>query len=82
MADVYFAIYRDGDYLGNFKTDEFGEILLTDLEPGTYRAFEVDTGDEGYILDTTPQEVELKAGDGIKSWFSSMTVCPESISLR
>ena len=43
MADVYFAIYRDGDYLGNFKTDEFGEILLTDLEPGTYRAFEMDT---------------------------------------
>ena len=66
MADVYFAIYRDGDYLGNFKTNEFGEILLTDLEPGTYRAFEVDTGNEGYILDTTPQEVELKAGDGIK----------------
>lgn len=66
MADVYFAIYRDGDYLGNFKTNEFGEILLTDLEPGTYRAFEVDTGNEGYILDTTPQEVELKAGDGIR----------------
>ena len=36
------------------------------MEPGTYRAFEVDTGDEGYILDTTPQEVELHAGDGIK----------------
>ena len=66
MSDVYFSIYRDGDYLGNFKTDEFGEILLTDLEPGTYRAFEVDTGNEGYILDTTPQEVELKAGDGIR----------------
>ena len=26
----------------------------------------MDTGDEGYILDTTPQEVELHAGDGIK----------------
>ena len=36
------------------------------MEPGTYRAFEVDTGDEGHILDTTPQEVELHAGDGIK----------------
>ena len=36
------------------------------MEPGTYRAFEVDTGDEGYILDTTPQEVELHTGDGIK----------------
>ena len=27
---------------------------------------EVDTGSDGHILDTTPQEVELSAGDGIK----------------
>ena len=66
MPDVTFAVYRDGEFLGNFKTDQFGEILLTNVEPGTYRAFEVDTGDEAYILDTTPQEVELHAGDGIK----------------
>ena len=66
MPDVTFAVYRDGEFLGNFKTDQFGEILLTNVEPGTYRAFEVDTGDGGYILDTTPQEVELHAGDGIK----------------
>ena len=52
--------------LGTFRTDEFGEILLTNVEPGTYRAVEVDTGNDGYILDTTPQEVELEAGDGIK----------------
>lgn len=56
----------DGVSLGKFRTDQFGEILLTNVEPGTYRAVEVDTGDEGYILDTTPQEVELQAGDGIK----------------
>lgn len=66
MPGVIFAIYRDGEFLGNFETDMFGEILLTDAKPGTYRAFEVDTGDEGHILDTTPQEVELHAGDGIK----------------
>lgn len=66
MPEVTFAVYRDGEFLGNFQTDQFGEILLTNVEPGTYRAFEVDTGDEGYILDTTPQEVELHAGDGIK----------------
>ena len=66
MPDVTFAVYRDGEFLGNFRTDQFGEILITNAEPGTYRAFEVDTGDEGYILDTTPQEVELHAGDGIK----------------
>ena len=66
MPDVTFEIFRDGVSLGKFRTDAFGEILLTNVEPGTYRAVEVDTGDEGYILDTTPQEVELQAGDGIK----------------
>ena len=66
MPDVTFAVYRDNEFLGNYKTDQFGEILLTDVEPGTYRAFEVDTGDEGYVLDTTPQEIELRAGDGIR----------------
>ena len=66
MANVTFEIFRDSVSLGKFKTDEFGEILLTDAAPGTYRAVEVDTGSDGHILDTTPQEVELSAGDGIK----------------
>ena len=66
MPNVTFEIFRDSVSLGKFKTDEFGEILLTDAAPGTYRAVEVDTGSDGHILDTTPQEVELSAGDGIK----------------
>lgn len=66
MPDVTFEIFRDSVSLGKFRTDEFGEILLTDAAPGTYRAVEVDTGSDGHILDTTPQEVELSAGDGIK----------------
>jgi len=66
MPNVTFEIFRDSVSLGKFKTDEFGEILLTDTAPGTYRAVEVDTGSDGHILDTTPQEVELTAGDGIK----------------
>lgn len=66
MPNVTFEIFRDSVSLGKFKTDEFGEILLTDAAPGTYRVVEVDTGSDGHILDTTPQEVELSAGDGIK----------------
>lgn len=66
MPDVTFEVWRDGVSLGTFRTDEFGEILLTDVEPGSYRAVEVDTGSDGHILNTTPQEVELEAGDGIK----------------
>ena len=66
MTGVTFEVWRDGVSLGKFRTDEFGEILLTDVAPGTYRTIEVDTGSDGHILDTTPQEVELSAGDGIK----------------
>lgn len=66
MPNVTFEIFRDSVSLGKFRTDEFGEILLTDAAPGTYRAVEVDTGSDGHILNTTPQEVELTAGDGIK----------------
>lgn len=67
MPNVSFEIFRDAESLGIFQTDQFGEILLTDCEPGTYRAEERDTGGDGHVLDTTPQEVELKAGDGIKN---------------
>ena len=66
MSGVTFEVWRDAVSLGKYKTDEFGEILITDAAPGTYRAVEVDTGSDGHILNTTPQEVELSAGDGIK----------------
>lgn len=67
MPNVSFEIFRDAESLGIFQTDEFGQILLTNCQPGTYRAEERDTGGDGHVLDTTPQEVELKAGDGIKN---------------
>ena len=66
VPNVTFEIFRDGVSLGKYQTDEFGEILLTNQEPGTYRVVEVDTGDPSLILDPMPQEVELKAGDGIR----------------
>ena len=66
MPGVSFEIFRDAESLGIYQTDQFGEILLTDCGPGTYRVEERDTGGDGHVLDTTPQEVELKAGDGIK----------------
>lgn len=67
MPNVSFEIFRDAESLGIFQTDEFGQILLTNCEPGTYRVEERNTGGDSHVLDTTPQEVELKAGDGIKS---------------
>ena len=69
MKGVTFEIYRDGTSIGRYETDANGEILLTGIAPGTYRAVEVDTGDDGHILDASWQEVELVAGDGTKDLF-------------
>ena len=38
MPNVSFEIFRDAESLGIFQTDEFGQILLTNCQPGTYRA--------------------------------------------
>ena len=65
LSDITFSIWRDGEYLGDYETDGSGEILLTDCQPGTYRVEEKQS-DDAHITITTPQEVELKAGDGIK----------------
>ena len=69
MPGVTFRIWRDGELLGDYETDALGEILLTDCRPGTYRVQEVDTGDSGHLVDSTPQEIELSAGDGIKELY-------------
>lgn len=69
MSGVTFRIWRDGELLGDYETDALGEILLTDCRPGTYRVQEVDTGDSGHLVDSTPQEIELSAGDGIKELY-------------
>ena len=65
MSDVTFEIWRDGVSLGQFNTDQMGEILILDAQPGTYLVREVQSDDE-HIVDTTPQQIELKAGDGIR----------------
>ncbi len=66
MSGVTFEIFRDGTSIGRYETDGSGEILLTGIEPGTYRAVEVDTGDESHLLDGSYQEVEIAAGEGVK----------------
>ena len=66
LANVTFEIWHDGALYGEYTTDEFGEILITNAEPGTWWASESDTGNPAYILDTTPQQIELKSGDGIR----------------
>ena len=65
LPGVTFEVYKDTQLIGTFTTDEFGEILLVDLEPGTYLAKEVATSNE-HIINTNPQQIELSGGDGIR----------------
>ena len=52
-----------GQSNGEYITDENGRIVITDLEPGTtITAREVKTL-EGYVLDTTPKSILIKAGE-------------------
>ena len=64
LPNISFEISKDAQSLGTFQTDEFGEILLTDLEPGTYLVKEVAT-DSSHIINSTPQQIELEGSDGI-----------------
>ncbi|WP_338148058.1 SpaA isopeptide-forming pilin-related protein [Flintibacter muris] len=65
MTDIAFEIWRDGESLGQYSTNQQGEILITNAKPGTYLVKEVQSDDE-HVTDATPQQVELHAGDGIK----------------
>ena len=52
---------KTGDVIGDFTTNAAGLITIPDLEEGWYTAYETATID-GYILDMTPQDVQLKTG--------------------
>ena len=62
MPGITFEVYKDGELFDTLETDGQGEIVLYDLEPGTYLVQEVRT-DDGHVLNSTPQQIELKAGE-------------------
>lgn len=61
LSGITFEIYKDGELFDTKTTDSSGEILLYDLEPGTFLAKEVST-DSSHVLNSTPQQIELRAG--------------------
>ncbi len=61
MEGTTFAVYKDTVLIGEYKTDRYGLIELTDLEPGTYTVKEVKT-DDSHVLQGCPQSIELVAG--------------------
>lgn len=52
----------NGEVIGTYTSDRDGLVTLSDLEAGSYTITEIAAPD-GYILDMTPQIVELKAGE-------------------
>ena len=65
IAGITFEIWRDGLLLGEYVTDLSGEIFLPSIQAGTFTVKEKSTV-EPYLLDPTPQTIEIKPGDGIK----------------
>ena len=51
----------NGEIIGTYYTDQNGNIRLSELESGWYVVVELDAPD-GYLLDSTPQQVEVKDG--------------------
>ena len=51
----------NGEIIGTYTTDRYGVIRLPEMKEGWYTVTEVRAPD-GYILDDTPQSVEVKEG--------------------
>ena len=63
----------NGRFVGEHTTGPDGLITLTDLPPGAYVVSEIRASD-GYILDMTPQTVELRAGQTARLEFRNTAV--------
>ena len=48
---------------GIYKTDQFGRITIKDLTPGTVIIARETKSLDGYVLDSTPQSIEIKSGE-------------------
>ena len=48
---------------GEYITDENGRIVIEDLEPGMTVTARETKAPEGYVLDTTPKSIQIKAGE-------------------
>lgn len=52
----------NGEIVGTYVTDKLGVVQLPDLDDGWYQLTEI-KAPKGYLLDSTPQKVEVKKGE-------------------
>ena len=71
LAGAKFRVEKvSGEKVGDFTTNSAGFFALSDLEAGAYAVYEA-AAPAGYILDNTPQTVELKPNQTVSLEFSN-----------
>ena len=60
LRDARFNVYRDATLFGTFTTNADGIIHIPNLDPGWYTVVET-RAPSGYVLDETPQSVQVVA---------------------
>ena len=74
LADVEFLVTTsDGTVVGNangkYVTDSSGSFLVENIDPGTTLVVRETRAKPGYLLDDTPQTIQIKAGQTVKLEF-------------
>lgn len=70
LSDVEFLVTKSdgsvvGDANGKFVTDSTGSFLVEGVEPGTTLVIKETRAKPGYLLDDTPQTVQVKEGQTV-----------------
>ena len=70
LSDVEFLVTKSdgsvvGDANGKFVTDSAGTFTVNGIEPGTTLIVKETRAKPGYLLDNTPQTVQVKAGQTV-----------------
>ncbi|MDR2088522.1 MAG: Cys-Gln thioester bond-forming surface protein [Clostridiales Family XIII bacterium] len=71
LKDAKFTLYKmSGEIVGTYTTNGDGVIVLDKLAPGWYKVAE-SRAPEGYLIDDTPQDVEVTSDRFIKLVFEN-----------